>query len=142
MGQSTSFRLARMGAAADDADLIGVGHALHMGICAEFEVDLVRIVNEDWAKSGPTRFGKSPPTSWFSESLPSENAPAPEKPVVMLQGWQFTHFCVLLFGQERFSTLWPFSTIRIFLCAPRRNSSTAVKMPAGPAPTMISHTFP
>ena len=38
------------GAAADDADLIGVGHALHMGVRAEFQVDLVRIVNEGLGK--------------------------------------------------------------------------------------------
>ena len=38
------------GAAADDADLIGVGHALHMGVRAEFQIDLVRIVNEGLGK--------------------------------------------------------------------------------------------
>ena len=38
------------GAAADDADLIGGGHALHMGVRAEFQVDLVRIVNEGLGK--------------------------------------------------------------------------------------------
>ncbi len=53
--------------------------------------------------------GRSPPTSWERESLPSENAPAPEKPVVMLQGWHPTHRPVRSFGQCLRSTGRPFS---------------------------------
>jgi hypothetical protein len=43
------------------------------------------------------------------ESLPSENAPAPENPVVIRQnGLQLTHSLVMLLGQLRFSTGSPF----------------------------------
>ena len=35
--------------------------------------------------SYPISSGKSPPTSLLKDSFPSENAPAPENPVVILQ---------------------------------------------------------
>ena len=74
--------------------------------------------------------------------MPSENAPAPEKPVVMAQvGRQLTQWPSSALGQWRFSTGLPFSTSRIFFLLPWRSSSTAVKMPAGPAPTMIRSYF-
>ena len=70
--------------------------------------------------------------------MPSEKAPAPEKPVVMAQvGRQLTQCPSSAFGQWRFSTGLPFSTNRMCFLLPQRSSSTAVKMPAGPAPTMI-----
>ena len=68
--------------------------------------------------------------------MPSENAPAPEKPVVMWQGRQPMHLLVMAFGQRRFSMGWPFSTMVMRLLLPLRSISSAVKMPAGPAPTM------
>ena len=37
------------------------------------------------AFSVPMSSGRLPPTSQLRESFPSENAPAPEKPVVMWQ---------------------------------------------------------
>ncbi len=90
----------------------------------------------------PTSVGRSPPTSLHSESLPSENAPAPEKPVVMWQyGLQFMHLPVLAFGQRRFSMACPCSIMTIFSGEPRRSSSSAVKIPAGPAPTMTTSAF-
>ena len=86
--------------------------------------------------------GRSPPTSQASESLPSENAPAPEKPVVIWQlGRQFMHTPVLTFGQLRFSSARPFSTITIFLLLPLRSISSAVNIPAGPAPTITTSAF-
>ena len=88
-----------------------------MGVRAEFQVDLVQRVNEGLGKVRADEVGKSPPTSWFSESLPSENAPAPEKPVVMLQGWQFKHFCVLLSGRSAFPALAPFDHQNLLVCA-------------------------
>ena len=61
------------------------------------------------------------------------------KPVVMAQvGLQFTQTPVLSLGQWRFSTGLPFSTSKILWgVLLLRSSSSAVKMPAGPAPTMI-----
>ena len=86
--------------------------------------------------------GRSPPTSQASDSLPSENAPAPEKPVVMWQlGRQFMQTPVLAFGQLRFSSMRPFSTMTIFFLLPFLSISSAVKMPAGPAPTMTTSAF-
>ena len=74
--------------------------------------------------------------------MPSENAPAPEKPVVMAQvGRQLTQWPISALGQWRFSTGLPFSTSRMCFLLPRRSSSTAVKMPAGPAPTMMRSYF-
>ena len=64
-----------------------------------------------------------------------------EKPVVILHGLQFTHFFVWLFGHLRSSMGLPFSTIRIFFLLPFRISSMAVKIPAGPAPTIITSYF-
>ena len=86
--------------------------------------------------------GRSPPTSQESESLPSEKAPAPEKPVVMWQtGLQLMQTPVFAFGQRRCSSARPFSTMTIFFFEPRRNISSAVKIPAGPAPTMTTSAF-
>jgi hypothetical protein len=68
--------------------------------------------------------------------LPSLKAPAPEKPVVMAHGLQFKHFPVMPLGQRRVSIGWPFSIIRIFFLLPFLSSSSAVKIPAGPAPTI------
>ena len=74
--------------------------------------------------------------------MPSENAPAPEKPVVMAQvGRQLTQWPSSALGQWRFSTGLPFSTSRMCFLLPRRSSSTAVKIPAGPAPTMMRSYF-
>lgn len=81
-------------------------------------------------------WGKSPPTSVERDSLPSEKAPAPEKPVVMWQGLQPTQRPVWALGQRRSSMARPFSTSRMRLRLPWRSSSMAVKMPAGPAPMM------
>ena len=50
--------------------------------------------------------------------MPSEKAPAPEKPVVMAQvGRQLTQWPSSALGQWRFSTGLPFSTSRIFFFA-------------------------
>ncbi len=64
--------------------------------------------------------------------MPSEKAPAPEKPVVMWQtGLQFMHTPVLAFGQLRRVSSRPFSTMTIFFLLPRRSISSAVKIPPG-----------
>ena len=71
--------------------------------------------------------------------MPGED---PEKPVVMWQyGLQFMHLPVLAFGQRRFSMACPCSIMTIFSGEPRRSSSSAVKIPAGPAPTMTTSAF-
>ena len=64
---------------------------------------------------------KIPPTSIVSlsklgrVSFPSENAPAPENPLVILQyGLHLTHFPTLLTGQVLCSTRFPWSIKRIF----------------------------
>jgi hypothetical protein len=44
----------------------------------------------------------------------------------------------LAFGQLLVSIGWPFSTIRIFFFEPFLISSNAVKIPAGPAPTIMT----
>ena len=50
------------------------------------------------ASFSPMSSGSSPPTSQLKDSLPSEKAPAPEKPVVIWQyGLQFTHRPVTFF---------------------------------------------
>ena len=73
--------------------------------------------------------------------MPSENAPAPEKPVVMWQyGRQLTHCLVTVFGQRRFSIGCPFSTMGICFLLPRRIISIAVKMPAGSRHTIVADT--
>ena len=79
-----------------------------------------------------------PPTSLERESFPSENAPAPDQPHMMAQGLQPTHFPVVRAGQTRLSMLRPASTSRIFVPGASFVSSSAVKMPAGPAPMMIT----
>ena len=53
-------------------------------------------------------------------------------------GLQFMHTPVLALGQRRSSRARPFSTITIFFLLPRRSISKAVKMPAGPAPTITT----
>ena len=77
--------------------------------------------------------GRSPPTSQERESFPSENAPAPEKPVVMWQtGLQFMQTPVFDFGQRRSSSARPFSTMTIFFFVPRRSISRGGEYPGRP----------
>ena len=46
----------------------------------------------------------------YNDNLPSEKAPAPEKPFVILHiGLQCTHFFVFSIGQYLSSTLFPWS---------------------------------
>ena len=81
---------------------------------------------------------RKPPISVERISLPSLKAPAPENPVVIWQGLQCLHapFCRL--KQCRFSMGLPFSSISIFLLGSCFKSSITVKIPAGPAPTIIT----
>ena len=88
--------------------------------------------------SCPRRSGRSPPTSLDSESFPSENAPAPENPVVMRHGSQFTQEPPACLGHARSSTAKPLSTMVMRPAKPRSISAKAQKMPAGPAPTMTA----
>ena len=74
-----------------------------------------------------------------AEKKEAEKAPAPEKPVVIWQyGLQFTQCPTLDLGQRRFSTACPFSISRMLCLLPLRSISSAVNMPAGPAPTMTT----
>ena len=73
--------------------------------------------------------------------MPSENAPAPENPVVMLHGLQFMQCPVLSLGQWRRSTGRPFSSMTMRVCGRSSISLSAVKMPDGPAPTMTTSVF-
>ncbi len=97
------------------------------------------------ATSKPTSSGKSPPTSAESESLPSENAPAPENPAVMRHGSQPTHApegprsCL---GQRRSRTDSPLSTMTMCPACPCSSSDSAQNMPAGPMPTMTTSVSP
>ena len=93
------------------------------------------------ASSLPMRSGKSPPTSALSDNLPSENAPAPEKPVVIAQFLHFIHTPHLTLGQYLLSIDSPFSTIRIRLSDCISTSSNAVNIPAGPAPIINTSVF-
>ena len=88
--------------------------------------------------SWPMRSGKSPPTSLDSDSLPSENAPAPENPVVMRHGSQPRHGPPACLGHVRSSTASPLSSMTMRPANPRSTSASAQKMPAGPAPTMTT----
>ena len=90
------------------------------------------------AASKPMSSGRSPPTSAESESLPSENAPAPENPVVMRHGSQPTHSPACSFGHFRCSTGNPASTSTMRASGRSFSSPSAVKMPEGPAPTMTT----
>ena len=84
------------------------------------------------------RSGRSPPTSADSDSFPSENAPAPENPVVIRQGSQFAHGAPACFGHTRSSTAKPLSTMTMRPVKPRSKRESAQKIPAGPAPTMTT----
>ena len=90
------------------------------------------------ASSRPMRSGRSPPTSADSDSFPSENAPAPENPVVIRQGSQFAHGAPACFGHTRSSTAKPLSTMTMRPVKPRSKRESAQKIPAGPAPTMTT----
>src|SRR5690606_26924723 len=76
-----------------------------------------------------------PPTSGDLLSFPSLKAPAPDQPLVMAQGLQLWQTPVCLAGQTRFSMLRPLSTMRMLALLLSRVNSSAVKIPAGPAPT-------
>jgi hypothetical protein len=83
-----------------------------------------------------------PPTSGESESLPSEKAPAPAQPLIMAQGLQFAHVPVILAGHFLFDSDLPLSITSTLAFGQSSYSSSAVNMPAGPAPTIItSYSF-
>jgi len=79
-----------------------------------------------------------PPKSLVILYFPSENAPAPEKPHVMLQnGLHFTHSFSVLSGHFRSSTRFPCSIRRILFPGFFLSISYAKNAPAGPPPTTI-----
>ncbi len=82
-----------------------------------------------------TNSPSQPPTSGESVSLPSEKAPAPPQPQVTSHGEQLAQTPVVRAGQVRRSMSGPCSSSRTELPL-RRTSSSAAKMPAGPAPAM------
>ena len=85
----------------------------------------------------PTKVSSQPPTSGVRVSLPSLKAPAPPQPQVMSQGSQPAQTPDLRAGQLRRLMSGPRSTMSTR--APlRRTSSSAAKIPAGPAPTTIA----
>ena len=88
-------------------------------------------------RSLPTKRSSQPPTSGVSVSLPSLKAPAPPQPQVMSQGSQPAHTPLLRAGQARREMSGPRSTTST-LAPLRRTSSSAAKIPAGPAPTTIT----
>ena len=92
------------------------------------------------ATSSPISSGRSPPTSCESDSFPSENAPAPEKPVVMRHGSHPTQWPTFALGQLRRSMGRPFSTSAMVVEGASFRSDNAVKIPAGPAPTITTST--
>ena len=77
-----------------------------------------------------------------TEAEVKENAPAPENPVVIWQyGLHETHLCVFDFGHALFSIGLPFSIMVICLFDPFFISSSAVNIPAGPAPIITTSFF-
>ena len=88
-------------------------------------------------RSRPTKWSSQPPTSGVRVSLPSLKAPAPPQPQVMSHGSQPEHTPVLRAGQARREMSGPRSTMST-LAPLRRTSSSAAKIPAGPAPTTIT----
>ena len=73
-------------------------------------------------------------------SLPSLNAPAPPHPDSNRHGSQWTHSNPRLAGHLRWLMSGPLSSmsmLSLFFCV----SSMAEKMPAGPAPTIITSYF-
>ena len=88
-------------------------------------------------RSLPTKRSSQPPTSGVRVSLPSLKAPAPPQPQVMSQGSQPEHTPLLRAGQARREMSGPRSTTST-LAPLRRTSSSAAKIPAGPAPTTIT----
>ena len=92
------------------------------------------------ATSSPISSGRSPPTSCESDNFPSENAPAPEKPVVMRHGSHPTQWPTFALGQLRRSMGRPFSTSAMVVEGASFRSDNAVKIPAGPAPTITTST--
>ena len=71
------------GALADFFELLPLGNAFHLLVGAKLEVNGVGIINGLLCQRLANQGGQVSPTSQESESLPSEKAPAPEKPVVM-----------------------------------------------------------
>ena len=88
------------------------------------------------ASSPPDEVGQVAASSADSDSFPSENAPAPENPVVIRQGSQFAHGAPACFGHTRSSTAKPLSTMTMRPVKPRSKRESAQKIPAGPAPTI------
>src|SRR3989304_1126782 len=81
---------------------------------------------------------RCPPTSVESVSFPSEKAPAPPQPLTSVQGEQGGHCTPLIrAGQRLRASSGPFSSTNILKSAVLARSK-AVKMPAGPLPTMIT----
>ena len=73
-----------------------------------------------------------------SVSLPSLKAPAPPQPQVMSQGSQSLQTPVVRAGQARLCDVRAASPPPAQTRPSRRTSSSAAKMPAGPAPTMTT----
>ena len=77
-----------------------------------------------------------PPKSLVILYFPSEKAPAPPKPFIILQGLQFIQDLILTpsIGHLRFSKTFPVSIINILMFLFNFNNSYAEKIPPGPAP--------
>ena len=81
-----------------------------------------------------------PPKSLVILYLPSENAPAPPKPLIIEQFLQWIQDFTLSpsIGQWRFVNSFPISKTAIFKSGLFSNNSYAVNIPPGPAPTITT----
>mgnify|MGYP000293832037 CR=1 FL=1 len=120
MGQSTSFKPACIARSLIAFDFFVVTYALDLFICTERKIYSVRILYHLLSELMPDKVRQISADSQLSESLPSENAPAPEKPVVILQsGLQFYAFTRLGFWDNAsFSTGKPFFNDHYFFFEP------------------------
>ncbi len=130
------------GVLADLLDVLAGVDALHMGVSAELEVDLVGVVDELLGKVCADEAGQVAADLIGEAQLAvGEGARTGEAGGDGAGGAAVDAVAVSALGQWRFSTGLPFSTSRMCFLLPRRSSSTAVKMPAGPAPTMMRSYF-
>ena len=130
------------GVLADLLDLLAGVDALHMGVCAELQIDLVGVVDELLSELLADEAGQvAADLIGQAQFTVREGTGTGETGGDGAGGAAVDAVAKLCLGQWRFSTGLPFSTSRIFFLLPWRSSSTAVKMPAGPAPTMIRSYF-
>ena len=127
------------GPAADFFYFFRIAHALDMLVCAEFQIDFIRIIDALLGELLADELGQAAAHLVAQRELAiRKRAGAGKAGCDMAKRLAIDAFLRLNLGAESFFYRLAFFHNGDFFLLPHFNISMAVKMPAGPAPTMTT----